>query len=323
MKISVCLITYNHGKYIRQAIESIISQKTLYSFELVIGEDCSNDKTRAICEEYAAKHPGIVRLLPSDKRYGMMDNFIRTMAACQGEYIAVCEGDDYWTYKQKLQLQVDFLEANKDFSVCCHDVLFEVNNRKSRSYQWDAPEESDIDYLLKRGNYLTTLSVVCRNHPDLLCFLKKFKDPPLGDYLLYVGAAQYGKIKFLKKVMGVYRVHGGGAWSQLSLEKAFIKGIQILDMLFEKLPEKYHTHLKIQFLDQLDTMIRIKQYDVVAGNEYLQNLCRKMMISPVMIEYLKFSSAEREKPSFYSKNIPFPLLVSAVKEKFRNKLLRF
>src|SRR6516164_8232942 len=116
--VSVFMITYNHGKYISEAIESIVSQKTNFEFELVIGEDCGPDDTRAICEQYAAKYPDIINLLPSDKNYGPMGNTIRVMYACTGKYVALCEGDDYWTDPYKLQKQVDFLEANPDFSIC-------------------------------------------------------------------------------------------------------------------------------------------------------------------------------------------------------------
>src|SRR5262245_48980818 len=110
MTVSICMITYNHGKFIARAIEGIMNQQTKYDFELVIGEDSSTDDTRAVCESYVAKYPGKIKLLPSDKRYGMVSNLIRVLEECKGKYIAICEGDDYWTHKSKLQKQVDFFE---------------------------------------------------------------------------------------------------------------------------------------------------------------------------------------------------------------------
>lgn len=112
--LSVCLITYNHEKYILNAIEGALMQKTNFSYEIVIGEDASTDKTREICEKYALKYPDIVKLLPSKKNLGLNENFLRTIKACKGKYVAYLEGDDYWITNNKLQKQFDILEKYKD-----------------------------------------------------------------------------------------------------------------------------------------------------------------------------------------------------------------
>mgnify|MGYP001248218371 CR=1 FL=1 len=123
--VSVHMITYNHEKYIAQAIEGVLMQKTNFLFELVIGEDCSTDSTRVICKEYADRYPNIIKLLPdAGKNLGMMENAIRTTMACTGKYIALCEGDDYWTDPYKLQKQVDFLEAHNDYGLTNTDADF-------------------------------------------------------------------------------------------------------------------------------------------------------------------------------------------------------
>src|ERR1700739_2391661 len=110
--ISVCMITYNHEKYIAQAIESVLAQKTNFPVELVIGDDYSTDSTRKICLDYKKKHPDILKLRFPDKNMGMMPNFIANLKECDSRYIALLEGDDYWTDPYKLQKQFDFLEAN-------------------------------------------------------------------------------------------------------------------------------------------------------------------------------------------------------------------
>ena len=92
--VSVCMITYNHEAYIAQAIEGVLMQQTDFPIELVIGEDCSTDRTRAICLEYQQRHPGIIRLALRERNIGMMPNFVQTLQACEGKYIALCEGDD-------------------------------------------------------------------------------------------------------------------------------------------------------------------------------------------------------------------------------------
>jgi glycosyltransferase involved in cell wall biosynthesis len=110
--VSVCMITYNHDKFIAKAIEGVIMQQTNFPIELVIGEDKGTDSTYEICCEYEAKYPNIIRVLKRDKNLGMITNFIDTFQNCRGKYVALCEGDDYWTYPLKLQKQKEHLEAN-------------------------------------------------------------------------------------------------------------------------------------------------------------------------------------------------------------------
>jgi glycosyltransferase involved in cell wall biosynthesis len=116
--VSVCIITYNHAPYIAQTLDSVLAQKTDFPFEIVIGEDASPDSTRAICKEYEAKYPHIIRVLDTEKNMGVVPNFIRTAKACEGKYIAVLEGDDYWIDDYKLQKQAEILEE-EDLCVMC------------------------------------------------------------------------------------------------------------------------------------------------------------------------------------------------------------
>ena len=116
--VSVCIITYNHAPYIAQTLDSVLAQKTDFPFEIVIGEDISPDNTLAICKEYEAKYPHIIRVLDTEKNMGVVPNFIRTAKACEGKYIAVLEGDDYWIDAYKLQKQAEILEE-EDLCVMC------------------------------------------------------------------------------------------------------------------------------------------------------------------------------------------------------------
>jgi glycosyltransferase involved in cell wall biosynthesis len=206
--LSVCMVTYNHEPFIKQAIEGVLMQKINFPIELVIGEDCSTDSTRGICEEYAQKHKEIIRFLPSEKNLGMISTFLRTYKACSGKYIALCEGDDYWTDPYKLKNQVDFLEAHPDFVICFHDVMILKNGDLiADNITRRVPEETDILELLK-GNYLHTASVVFRqglfsNFPE------QYLKAPVGDYFLHMLNAKYGRIKKISKPMAVYRVHTG------------------------------------------------------------------------------------------------------------------
>ena len=116
--VSVFMITYNHEKFIAQAIEGVLMQKTNFPFELIIGEDCSTDRTREIVVDYAQRFPEIIKPILHEKNVGMKSNMNTCMQACSGKYTAICEGDDYWIDSLKLQKQVGFLEAHSDFSMC-------------------------------------------------------------------------------------------------------------------------------------------------------------------------------------------------------------
>ena len=128
--VSVKMITYNHEPYIAQAIDGVLMQETDFPIELIIGEDCSTDRTREIVLEYQKKHPDIIRVITSDKNVGMHKNAHRTEKACRGKYIAFCEGDDYWIDPLKLQHHVEFLKKNQDYGMVHTDasVLFYENS---------------------------------------------------------------------------------------------------------------------------------------------------------------------------------------------------
>ena len=106
------MTTYNHAPYLRQAVESVLSQQTSFDFELVLGEDCSTDGTAELCREYAAKYPGRVRLVTGARNVGWRANYRRTFEACRGKYVAYCDGDDWWCDLRKLQMQADLMESH-------------------------------------------------------------------------------------------------------------------------------------------------------------------------------------------------------------------
>ena len=123
--VSICMITYNHEKYITQAIEGVMMQQTNFSYQLILAEDYSTDNTLQICKRYEKLYPEKIKLLPQpNKNLGLMPNFLRTLNACTGKYIAICEGDDFWTDPMKLQKQVDFLEINSQYCGVCHNVSY-------------------------------------------------------------------------------------------------------------------------------------------------------------------------------------------------------
>jgi glycosyltransferase involved in cell wall biosynthesis len=122
VKVSVAIITYNHEKFIAEALESVLMQVTDFRYEIVIGDDCSSDRTHEIIGDFQKNHPGKIRLLISETNIGVKKNLAQTIMACKGEYIALLDGDDYWTAPQKLRHQVGFLDSRPGCSFCFHSV---------------------------------------------------------------------------------------------------------------------------------------------------------------------------------------------------------
>ncbi|MTJ15651.1 MULTISPECIES: glycosyltransferase [unclassified Dolichospermum] len=215
--LSVCSTTYNHVNFIKQAIDGFLVQKVDFAWEIIIADDFSTDGTREILLEYKNKYPDLIKLILQEKNVGAAQNCIDLITTPKSKYIALCDGDDYWTDPLKLQKQVDFLEANPDFAICFHNaaVINEYYPEKNRLNSDDlTPEVSTLDNLLKGINYIATASVVIKtnliqNLPDWFASL------PFGDYGLYLIAAQHGKIRYLNEIMSVYRIHQGGVYSNL------------------------------------------------------------------------------------------------------------
>ncbi len=234
--VSVCVQTYRHAAFIEQCLNSILEQKTSFPFEIILGEDESDDGTREICVRMAESHPDKIRLfLRSRKDVIYIDgkatgryNFKANVAAASGKYIAMCEGDDYWTDELKLQKQVDFLEQNPDYSICFHKVQILKSGRLCDDYITKVPgSESGITDLAK-GNYIHTPSVMFKSG---LSFPVWFDEVLAGDYALHMLNALRGKIYCINEVMAVYRIHQGGMWSEQDESGNQLKWLRMLNTM--------------------------------------------------------------------------------------------
>lgn len=215
--VTVRTITYNHAPYIRECIESVLMQKTDFPFEYIIGEDFSSDGTREIVFEYAKKYPDKIRVITADQNFGMMPNVRRCALAVRGKYIALCEGDDYWTDPYKLQKQVDTMEAEPDIVITYHDVI-KIDNNKSVIDLNFRPENRKKDLTaeeLKTGAWIQT---------NTMCFRNIIKKYPEGYFNVYNAdiflvslLGNYGRGKYLDSVQhSCYRKHDGGIYSSKS-----------------------------------------------------------------------------------------------------------
>ena len=136
MKLSIFVVTYNQEQYIRQCLDSIVMQQVDFDYEVIIGEDCSSDNTPAICDEYAVRYPQI-KVYHHPKNLGLVKNWEFVINHCQSEYVAMLEGDDYWTNPNKLQTQVKYLDTHKDCQVCFYkpSIVFESNVTEEQKEQ--------------------------------------------------------------------------------------------------------------------------------------------------------------------------------------------
>jgi glycosyltransferase involved in cell wall biosynthesis len=251
MKLSVGLIAYNHEPFIEQSVSSILAQRTNFDFEIVCGADLSTDRTSSILTRLQEQHPGKIRLLTTDRNLGMIQNYVRTYQACQGEYVALLDGDDYWSGEDKLQKQIDFLDQHPDFAITFHSVLkvYEDESRQPKVIR-PADERSvyDLDDLLT-SMFIPTCSAVFRNglideFPPWSASLKML------DWLIFVLVARYGKIGYIDDVMAVYRVHSSGWWSSMESSKRLMANIGFF--------EQINPYLKFQYSKTIQTTL--KQY---------------------------------------------------------------
>lgn len=204
------MITYAHEAFVAQAIESVLTQRTSFPIELVVGDDASTDRTRSICEEYERAHPDVVRLLPRRGHKGMVANHLDTLRSCRGQYVALCDGDDYWIDAEKLQTQVDFLDTHPDFGICFHEAWLEYPNGRRERWVKNRWREGYGAKDLFDEWLITTASVVFRRPSvdDLPAYLDQATH---YDLALLVFLADRSRIGYLDRVMSVYRRHSSNA----------------------------------------------------------------------------------------------------------------
>lgn len=266
MKVSVCVTTYNHAQYISQCVKSVLMQQTDFDYEIVIGEDDSKDGTREIVKEYKETYPEQIRLFLNDRKNIIYINgkptgrwnFMNNLKQSQGEYIALLDGDDYWTSPHKLQKQVDFLDSHSECSVCFHPVRI-IYAEGDRRPQIAYPRKKNKIYTLKdllKGNFMHTCSVMFRrglfsDFPDW------FYKVAVGDWPLHILNAQHGDIGYIDEVMGAYRVHSGGIYTSR-------EGIEQVRGMIEAYPF-INGHLNFSYNRLIKRMIYFKVIEKKVG----------------------------------------------------------
>lgn len=234
IKVSVCVVTYNHEKFVAQTLDSILMQKTTFPFEIVVGDDCSKDNTAAILKEYQQRYPDKIRLILHSKNLGLNGkyNALSTFAAAKGEYIAQFDGDDYLTSPDKLQKQVEMLDAHPEYSACYHNakVIYDDNAAPPHLVNTLSKPVVTVDDLIGEDElcFIATSSLMFRRED-----FAKNPDPEWtnlstsGDIPRNIMFATRGPIGYIDEVMSVYRKNRGGA--------SFVDNHQSADFLFNRI----------------------------------------------------------------------------------------
>lgn len=230
--LSILCITYNHDKFIGEAIESWLEQKTDFQIEIIIGDDCSTDKTVYEVKKHLKIHNNI-KLIERAKNIGFINNFIETYKQCNGKYIAICEGDDYWIDKNKLQMQVDFLENNNNY-VLTHTNVFTLNNEKKLCQL--KPDSYNYENNIYNKNEISTLTAVFRNFN--IDFSEKWSQFMMADWPLWITLSEKGRFKYFDNKTGVYRINETGIWQNGWKDKIgserLLNEVAVLDFFLKK-----------------------------------------------------------------------------------------
>ena len=257
--VSVSCVTYNHSKYIRQCIDGFLMQKTNFAFEILIHDDASNDDTADIIREYEFKYPDKIKpIYQTENQYskGISPTFKFNFPRAKGKYIALCEGDDYWTDPYKLQKQVDFLEANPEYGMVYTAADKFIQNKNKKEGVLKGEENVTFDTLLK-NNPIPTLTVLLRANAykgyNELISKKQFK---MGDYPLWFYISMKYKIHYIDDVTAVYRVMDNSASHSDNFAKkcAFVSSAYDIRLFFAEYCNRDVTNIGIRHKQDLFTL---------------------------------------------------------------------
>lgn len=278
--ISVCCLTYNHRNYIKECLDGILMQECDFKFEILIHDDASTDGTREIIEEYQEKYPNIIKPYFqkenqwSKGKRGM--NFHFNFSRVRGQFIAVCEGDDYWTDPLKLQTQITFLLENPSYAMTFHNAGLLLDGKMINNQSFTKIEDRDYNQLEVFKNWIVSTASMCFRKEVIAhsAYVKMHaeKDLIYGDNILLVTSAQIGKLRGLKRVMSVYRKHSEGV--SYTIDRKVIEALNKQNRLFAKyypdldntakelIHSRYYVHLKIALksFNLMDATFFLLQY---------------------------------------------------------------
>lgn len=249
--VSVFVLTYNQEGFVGQMLEGILNQVTDYEVQIIIGDDASSDNTIGIIKAYQSKYPGKISLLENNENMGISKNFLRTLGHCQGKYIAICDGDDYWIDNNKLQRQVEFLEAHNDYDIVFTSKMDMFGDgTQEEDSRPDMPVDTDFELLVK-GNFIASVTCLFRNKTRNREVPSWIDGLPFGDWPLYLWTVvDGGKIRYLKEPTAVYRREIG---TSDGLRSDHLTGLDVQLKILRLM--RHDTHFKTR-VHQIDKAIR-------------------------------------------------------------------
>ncbi|WP_257984515.1 glycosyltransferase family 2 protein [Neobacillus cucumis] len=280
--VSISCTTYNHEDYVTDAIESFLMQKTNFDFEILIHDDASTDGTSSIIKEFEEKYPDIIKpIYQTENQHlkGIKASGINVKRA-KGKYLAVCEGDDYWTDPYKLQKQVDYMESHPECSLCVHaGYVVSASNKEIQRYSrpnkinkiYTAEEIIEFGGGLFLTNSMLYRTELDRNRPGF------FEKAPVGDYPLAINLALQGTVYYMDELMSAYRVGDSGSWT--------VSSFSTIDN-------------KIKHFDQISIMLnRINQYTNLQYQHVITRTKKRIQFY-LLVEQEKFKEALKEEFKF-------------------------
>ncbi|PTQ99603.1 glycosyltransferase involved in cell wall biosynthesis [Mucilaginibacter yixingensis] len=279
LMLSVCCITYNHEKFIGEALDGFLMQKTNFSFDIVIGDDCSTDGTSDVITTYQEQYPDKIKLIRSSKNIGAHENMRNVVKACTGKYIALCDGDDYWTDPNKLQKQVDFLEQHPDYVMCCHYTRV-IDTNYNTLHVDPSPKplvHTYHDLLVGKQEETKTATVVYRNVQEISQIFDEawYLDFNAADKLLKIFATYKtaGKIYVMPEVMSCYRNHVGGIWSMIEADARRDKVINDFNQIIRRFSYRGREKRKLLLLYlKRDILFELRRFRIRKAFDTLRYL---------------------------------------------------
>ena len=284
IEVSIICNVYNHQDYLRQCLESLISQKTNFGFEILIHDDASQDGSPEIIQEYAKMYPSIVKpLLQTENQYSKGIDIVYThqISRARGKYLALCEGDDFWTDNLKLQKQYDALEMNPEINICAHNATI-VSNDGQKTLSIISPSKENKIFsveqvILGGGGFVATNSLMLRK----TAFNNKllFETFLFTDYVYQIKGSLNKGMVFLKDYMSSYRWMARNSWTtkfttnvEMRL-KYFNAKKKMLEALKENTNHAYdNTINKVMFYDELDVLLVQKKYKELRQKKYISRI---------------------------------------------------
>lgn len=257
--VSVNIVTYNQEKYISKAIEGVLMQKCNFNIELIIANDCSTDDTDRIIKDIINTHhkASCIKYTNHEMNIGMQPNGIYAIRQSKGKYIALCDGDDYWSDPLKLQKQIDFMEKNVDVSITCHNVerLDYLSKKVNHIEYFNNNKFLDNEEIISNGGKITPLlSYVFKT--ELLTKAPKWVfSSPIGDLSMILYLMLKGRVFYFKDLMAVYRENIPNSWTAMRMTSGLKKKITFRVKLMVFI-QNYNRYTKFRYSKNLKDLYR-------------------------------------------------------------------